>query len=260
MRLKPAEFYEEQYQDSTYASGTEAREESEALRGFVAAFGLEDRAVLEVGCGRGAFQDVVRDWTGVDLALSARAHLRKPFVVASAESLPFRSASFAGVWSITVLEHVPDPERALEEIARVLEPGGVAYLAPAWHCRPWAAEGYQVRPWTDFDWRGKLVKASIPLRDALLVRAARELPVRAARELRFRARPRAPLCFRYRRLTPNYETFWISDSDACCSMDPHEMLLWFLSRGWTSPSHPSAVQRLAVRHGAIVVRKPGSAG
>ena len=42
--------------------------------------------------------------------------------------LPFADALFAGALSVHSIEHVPDPERALAEIARVLEPGGTAVL------------------------------------------------------------------------------------------------------------------------------------
>ena len=36
---------------------------------------------------------------------------------------------------------------------------------------------------------------------------------------------------RYRRLTPNYEKYWVPDSDAVNSIDRHEAKLWFMSRG-----------------------------
>ena len=41
-------------------------------------------------------------------------------------SLPFEDDSFASVISVQSLEHVPDPERAVAEVARVLAPDGVA--------------------------------------------------------------------------------------------------------------------------------------
>jgi SAM-dependent methyltransferase len=44
-------------------------------------------------------------------------------------ALPFADASFASVVSMHSVEHVPDPERVLEEVVRVLEPGGVAVFA-----------------------------------------------------------------------------------------------------------------------------------
>ena len=40
-----------------------------------------------------------------------------------------------------------------------------------------------------------------------------------------------PTRLRYRRLTPNYEKYWIADSDAVNSIDSYEAMLWFLSRG-----------------------------
>ena len=41
-------------------------------------------------------------------------------------ALPFDDASFASVVAVQSIEHVPDPERAVAEAARVLEPDGAA--------------------------------------------------------------------------------------------------------------------------------------
>ena len=38
---------------------------------------------------------------------------------------------------------------------------GYVYLNPAWACVPWAADGYEARPYSDFGITGKLIKASI---------------------------------------------------------------------------------------------------
>lgn len=249
-------FYDRQYARHRYATGTKGRPETDELRRFIRRHDLRRKRVLELGCGRGAFKDLADDWIGVDLSWAAGRAMDRPFVAASAEDLPFRDGSVDAVWSVTVLEHVAEPERALEEVARVLRPGGVAYLAPAWHCRPWAADGYHVRPWSDFGAWGKLVKATVPLREALWYRAAKVLPWRLLRALWHALRPSRPVQFRFRRLKANYDVFWTADSDACCSMDPHEMLLWFRSRGWATPRHASWWSRFSVRHGAVVVQKP----
>jgi SAM-dependent methyltransferase len=50
-------------------------------------------------------------------------------VVATCEQLPFKDASFDGVISVAVLEHVVDPQLCVEQIARVLKPGGSVYVA-----------------------------------------------------------------------------------------------------------------------------------
>ena len=95
--------------------------------------------------------------------------------------MPFHDNYFEAIWSIHVLEHVPDPESALLEMRRVLKPGGLLFLSPAWYCRPWAAQGYAVRPYSDLDLKGKVVKASIPLRNNLIFRAGYVIPRRLGR-------------------------------------------------------------------------------
>lgn len=61
--------------------------------------------------------------------LSPAALRRCRFRACPAERLPFAAASFDGVASIAVLEHVAEDRRAMAEIARVLKPGGRAYVA-----------------------------------------------------------------------------------------------------------------------------------
>lgn len=50
-------------------------------------------------------------------------------VLGVGESLPFADGTFDGVISVAVLEHVRDPFRCADEIARVLKPGGRLYCA-----------------------------------------------------------------------------------------------------------------------------------
>jgi SAM-dependent methyltransferase len=46
-----------------------------------------------------------------------------------AEALPFPDGTFDAVTSISVLEHVDDPKRAIAEMARILRAGGRAFIA-----------------------------------------------------------------------------------------------------------------------------------
>jgi demethylmenaquinone methyltransferase/2-methoxy-6-polyprenyl-1,4-benzoquinol methylase len=43
-------------------------------------------------------------------------------------SLPYKDQSFDVVMAAHVLEHLPDPQRALAEMVRVLKPGGMVFL------------------------------------------------------------------------------------------------------------------------------------
>ncbi len=58
----------------------------------------------------------------------------KPDIVGSAEAIPLPDASFDSVLCTQVLEHVPHPVKVIEEIFRVLKPGGLCLLtAPQWN-------------------------------------------------------------------------------------------------------------------------------
>jgi SAM-dependent methyltransferase len=219
--------------------------------------------VLEIGSGKGALQGFGGDYTALDYALTALGRYVRPEhrrVCGTAERLPFPDGVFRFVFSIAALEHVPGADRAFAEIERVLAPGGVAYLAPAWHCVQYNCEGIPVRPYRDLDLRQKLVKLTLPLRRSLLVKAAGTFPARFVRRSRWSV-GRAPTELRFERLTPDYQTFWMSDSDAASRIDSHEGCLFFASRGYdVLRSGPGAARQLLFRHGALVARKPSSQG
>lgn len=231
------DFYAEAYdtnpkpEDAAYVTvATEAADRLNvkgAVEQFVQAFHLEHKKVLDVGAGRGYLQDIVPDYVGLDISPTARRFFHKPFVLGSATSLPFRDGEFDAVWTIWVLEHVPNPEQALSEMRRVVKPGGLLYLAPAWFCTRWAAQGYMVRPYSEFGLGGKVVKASIPLQ--MFSSPFYIYPTRLMRMAG--ARLAGPTRFHYNLLTPNYDRYYQSDSDALNSMDPLEAMLWFESRG-----------------------------
>ena len=224
------------------------------LRKFVTQYQLEDKSCLEIGSSGGMFQDVVKDYYGTDISSELAQHYHKPYRVAEGATYPFADAMFDAIWSHAVFEHIPDLQTALNEVVRLLRPGGYLLFAPAWQCRPWAAEGYPVRPYSDFGLGGKLVKASIPLRDSVLWRSLFIFPKRAWRHLQFLVGRRFRQ-FPYRRLRANYERFWMSDSDACNSIDPHDAILWFESHGLRCLSHPLHWRAFWVRTGGLVFQK-----
>lgn len=99
--------------------------------------------VLEIGCGNGAVAVWLAEQTGcavvgVDISsvridnarelASARPELDVTFICGSVTELPFADGEFTHVWGQGVLYHVPDLDRALAEVARVLAPRGVVLI------------------------------------------------------------------------------------------------------------------------------------
>lgn len=84
--------------------------------------------LLEVGCGDAPYRELVaphiRKYVGCDIDLGRS----RPDVVADGARLPFRERTFDSVLSTQVLEHGPEPLAVLNEIARILQPGGVALV------------------------------------------------------------------------------------------------------------------------------------
>lgn len=229
----------------------------EQVDAFVKRFNLSDRSVLEIGSGRGYLQDIVENYTGLDISPTVARFYHKKFVLGSATAMPFPDNSFDGVWSIWVFEHVPNPEQAFYEARRVTRDNGVLFLYPAWNCTSWAADGYEVRPYADFGLAGKLVKASIPLRFSVPFRVTTLLPIRAVRTLVARS---GPTRLRYRQLTPNYDQYWVPDSDAVNSIDSHEAMLWFLSRGDECLNCEQASVFFPIRSTPLIIRVHKKAG
>ncbi|MBL0173673.1 MAG: class I SAM-dependent methyltransferase [Ignavibacteria bacterium] len=254
-------FYDEVYApgaepDAAFCEGREDWERA-LVEAFLRDADARGASVLEVGCGHAPYQNRVERYVGVDISRNCAAWIGKPFAAASAVALPFADRSFGAVLTLHTLEHVHDPERALEELHRVLAPGGRALLLPSWYVRPWAPHGLRVRSYADLPPRLRAVKFFMPILNAPLFRALRIFPRRLARLAAWRLSrsPRLPL--RWTPVAANYETFIDSDSDACASIDPFDVILWFHARGCAFPELPGWRQQLLFRTGALLVERGG---
>lgn len=102
--------------------------------------------VLEVGCGVGAQSEILLrrfpnlQLTGIDysdrqihtaqksLASLPYAKDRYEIKKMDAMNMTFESNQYDGAFLCWVLEHVPNPQRVLSEVRRVLKPGGRVYI------------------------------------------------------------------------------------------------------------------------------------
>ena len=93
---------------------------------------------LDVGCGTGAFTELVLEQSGprhvsavdpaqdqIAYASTKAAARRVNFRLAEAEKLPFADGEFDVAAMALVITFVPEPERAMAEMKRVVKPGGV---------------------------------------------------------------------------------------------------------------------------------------
>ena len=118
--------------------------------------------VLENGCGVGMYLEHLAPYVGSIIGLeydperAGQAHSLAPYVViASGEELPFEQQAFDAILSHEVLEHVRDDRCCVEEMLRVLKPGGVILLFVPNRGYPFETHG--------FYWRKRYYFGNIPL-------------------------------------------------------------------------------------------------
>lgn len=94
------------------------------------------REILEIGCGAGGMLGPLGEFgnvTGIDISheYTQFCHKRgyERVVTGSGYELPFRDNSFDMVALFDVIEHIPDDQKVLEEVRRVLKPGGQVFIS-----------------------------------------------------------------------------------------------------------------------------------
>jgi 2-polyprenyl-6-hydroxyphenyl methylase / 3-demethylubiquinone-9 3-methyltransferase len=103
---------------------------------IVRALGTEPKRILDMGCGGGFLANYLAAQghivTGIDLTAEnlavARAHGTATYELADACALPYPNASFDVVCAMDLIEHVPDPDKLVAEVGRVLRPGGLFFF------------------------------------------------------------------------------------------------------------------------------------
>ncbi len=130
----------------------------------------EEGRVLSIGCGIGVHEAALREHRpAMDLTCSdiqdemlrsAPSDLHR--VQADMTVLPFPDGTFDAVFEITALVFVHDPEKALNEMARVMRPGGLLVLLTLNPLSKWGQDrlGQLPAPWGELEGLVAMVEAA----------------------------------------------------------------------------------------------------
>ena len=136
--------------------------------------------ILVVGCGHGFDAGVLArhfgcPTVGIDITDSFDAAAAAPaeFAKMDARALEFADNTFDFVYSFHALEHIPEPQRALAEMNRVLQLGGTYCIGTPNRAR---AAGYLGM---DLPWRTKLARNMVDWRARLQGRFRNEYDAEA---------------------------------------------------------------------------------
>jgi 2-polyprenyl-3-methyl-5-hydroxy-6-metoxy-1,4-benzoquinol methylase len=136
--------YAEQYAQYQFDSARQDQKAAKVLAVLEDYYGgpgsLEDLTLLDMGCSAGLmtkpYSERFGKVVGVDIDAPAVRHAAKcysserlQFLVADAMNTGLEAGSFDVVTCTHIYEHVPDFHALMDEIRRVLKPGGICYFA-----------------------------------------------------------------------------------------------------------------------------------
>ncbi|MFD1598400.1 class I SAM-dependent methyltransferase [Halobellus rarus] len=136
--------------------------------------------VLDLGCGSGYAGRALRDTKdagrvyGLDgapaMVRNAQAYTEDPnvgYVVGDFDALPFADDSVDHVWSMEAFYYARDPVHTLEEVERILRPGGTFYCAVNYyeenvHSHEWQERiDVEMTRWSKSEYREAFREASL---------------------------------------------------------------------------------------------------
>lgn len=124
--------------------GPNALRDSSAFMSLIMSYLQTPSKILDLGCGpRDQFAPISHLghlYVGVDYSNTSADYL------VDAHSIPFKSNSFDCVFSYAVLEHLHNPWIAIQEINRVLKPGGI-FIGSVSQGEPFHSSYYPLTPW-----------------------------------------------------------------------------------------------------------------
>ncbi len=140
---------------------------------------FQDKRIIDLGCGTGVLSTFFSDhrhYIGIDLNkrpnFSILSDTKTSFVQANAVELPFAAGSADIVICMDSFEHFPNPQQAVHEIKRILDPKGAVFLSVpnyanvAGFVKWWSEQygGYDKNTWAPFDfWKSEELEHFVTL-------------------------------------------------------------------------------------------------
>jgi len=84
-------------------TSTDSHYYSKDLKNFINKYQLHALSCLEIGCGKGIFQALVEDYTGIDVSESLRRYHRKNYFKITGSRYLFADGHFDAVWSFSAM-------------------------------------------------------------------------------------------------------------------------------------------------------------
>ena len=152
--------------------------------------------LLDLGCGPGWLHPRLiqhcQKLTAIDLsagmlARAAQANIASQYLQADAQQLPLADASVDNVFSSLMLQWCATPQRAVQELCRILRPGGTMLLSTlvqgsmAEFQQSWAAvdnDAHQLELWSASDLLAQLHPLGIEISSVPTTTAPVQMPVR----------------------------------------------------------------------------------
>lgn len=175
-------------------------------------------------------------------------------LVSNAEELPIKDNSIDCIITNAFLEHPERPELILEELTRILKPGGLIVHNDAWFCRWWQRYGLVgFKSFSKMTFNEKVIYMLAKISEFPAIRFPPIIIRRFIREVFVGLD--SPITLKYKKLIPNFELNLGADEHACSSIDPLDVIRFYESRGFIYEEKLSMIQRIFLKKHVIVLKK-----
>ena len=219
--------------------------------------------VIEIGGGvyqqrSGNAHEHFKYYYPLDISYSSIKRYAEKFdkagIVADAKELPFKTNSIDCIFTHTFLEHPLEPEKVLEEITRVLKPGGIVIHNDAWFCRWWQRYGIVgLKKFSNMTFFEKMIWICAKFTEIPIIRISPIIINRIFNEILPRKKKQIEL--RYKKLTPNYKLHLGCDEDAASRIDPVDVMRFYESRDFYLINPLTLKQRILYPNKYIMLKK-----